>query len=303
MEASLTGWKESRWPRTWQRELTAALARVVQDAHDRGIIHRDLKPANVLVSGSRNAPLDPARLKLTDFGLAKRLDAEEPTSATSPGVIIGTPSYMAPELATGRAAESGPAVDIYGLGAILYELLTGQPPFCGESPLDTLRQVVNRPPVAPSQLNPEILPAIEAICLRCLEKEPAARYATAQDLAVELERFAARGHVVPSQPQAVASDRRRYRGKVLASLAVLAVAAVLGTVLFRVENRPTGEALQRQQFSSLHPRVARGFPRARVTGAKEKLSLPDRWRRWQRDQRWLPSTLAVTSIVATLTYH
>jgi serine/threonine-protein kinase len=116
--------------------LVAALARVVQDAHDRGIIHRDLKPANVLVNGLRDEPLDPAQLKLTDFGLAKRLDVEIPTFSTLPGAIIGTPSYMAPELATGRAAESGPAVDIYGLGAILYELITGRPPFGGESPLE-----------------------------------------------------------------------------------------------------------------------------------------------------------------------
>ena len=217
--------------------LTAALAHVVQDAHDRGIIHRDLKPANVLVSGTRDAPLDPARLKLSDFGLATRLNDEGPTSASTPGVIIGTPSYMAPELATGRATDDGPGVDIYGLGAILYELLTGQPPFCGESPSDTVQQVVNRPPVAPSQLNKEIVPAIEAICLRCLEKQPAARYATAQELAEELERFAAGAHLVNSKPHARSGGRPRYKRELIASLVASAMAAVLGIVLLQLKNR------------------------------------------------------------------
>jgi serine/threonine protein kinase len=218
--------------------LTASLARVVQDAHNRGVIHRDLKPANVLVSGPRDAPLDPARLKLTDFGLAKRLNDEGSASASTPGMIIGTPSYMAPELATGRAAENEPGVDIYGLGAILYELLTGQPPFCGDSPLHTVQQVVNIPPPAPSQLNKEIVPAIEAICLRCLEKEPAARYATAQELAEELERFASRAHLVNSKPQARSGGRPRYKRTVIASLVASAMAAVLGIVLFQLKSRP-----------------------------------------------------------------
>jgi serine/threonine protein kinase len=219
--------------------LTAALARVVQDAHDGGIIHRDLKPANVLVSGPRGAPLDPARLKLTDFGLAKRLGAEDHTSSTSPGLIFGTPSYMAPELATGRTAESGPAVDIYGLGAILYELLTGQPPFCGESPLDTVHQVVSRPPVAPTRLNKDIQPTIEAICLKCLEKEPTARYSTAQELADELERFASARNLVNLKPKTRPGDRSRQRRIVLASLGAgtSAFAVVLGTLLCYLQNR------------------------------------------------------------------
>ncbi len=173
--------------------ITSALARVVQEAHDRGIIHRDLKPANVLVAGPRDEPLDPARLKLTDFGLARRLDQDSPAHASLSGMVLGTPSYMAPEQARNRAMTVGPAIDVYGLGAIFYELLTGRPPFRGDSPIETVFQVVGQRPDPPSHVDHRVPGSLDAICLKCLEKDPKRRYLTARDLADELDRFLSDG--------------------------------------------------------------------------------------------------------------
>jgi serine/threonine protein kinase/WD40 repeat protein len=159
--------------------LTAALARGVQAAHQAGVIHRDLKPGNVLLTAS--GP------KVTDFGLAKKLD--DATGLTATGVVLGTPGYMAPEQASGQAKQVGPAADVYGLGAILYACLTGRPPFQAATPLDAILQVLSDPPVPPSQLRRRIPPALEAICLKCLAKEPRRRYASAAALADGLERF------------------------------------------------------------------------------------------------------------------
>src|SRR5438876_3369241 len=143
------------------------LARAMHFAHQRGIVHRDLKPANVLLT----AESDP---KITDFGLAK--EVEGGAGLTQSGVIVGTPSYMAPEQAGGKTKEIGPATDVYALGAILYELLTGRPPFRAENPLDTILQVITNEPVPPSRLQPTLPRDLETICLKCLEKAPAKRY-------------------------------------------------------------------------------------------------------------------------------
>ncbi|MEN6457472.1 MAG: serine/threonine-protein kinase [Thermoguttaceae bacterium] len=161
--------------------LLATVARAVEHLHQQSIIHRDLKPSNILIDGDGEP-------YVTDFGLAKVfLPGSE---ATATGIIAGTPSYMAPEQASGRRAAVGPATDVYSLGAILYELLTGVPPFKAETPLDTLMEVLSGDPPKPRKLNPRVPIGLELICLKCLSKEPADRYASAAALAGDLDRFA-----------------------------------------------------------------------------------------------------------------
>jgi serine/threonine-protein kinase len=160
--------------------LLVPIARAVDHLHRHGILHRDLKPSNILID-PQGQPF------VTDFGLAKVFAGDSQQTAT--GFIAGTPSYMAPEQAWPGSAPIGPACDIYSLGAILYELLTGQPPFREESALDTLLSVRSREPTLPRQLNPRVPSAVEVICLKCLEKDPRRRYASAAALADDLEHY------------------------------------------------------------------------------------------------------------------
>jgi serine/threonine protein kinase len=169
--------------------LVETLARAMQAAHDKGVIHRDLKPANVLLAED-GAP------KILDFGLAKKLDEE---GLTATGAVMGTPSYMAPEQAAGKTRDIGPGTDVYALGAILYECLTGRPPFKGPTTLDTLAQVLADEPVRPRQLQPTTPRDLETICLKCLEKQPGRRYGTAAELADDLGRWQ-RGEPVRARP-------------------------------------------------------------------------------------------------------
>jgi serine/threonine-protein kinase len=160
--------------------LVEVLARAVHHAHERGIVHRDLKPANVLLTRD-NTP------KIADFGLARFLGADGGQSAS--GAVVGTPSYMAPEQADGRGEEVGPLTDVYALGAILYECLTGRPPFRGATLLETLLLVQQEPPDRPRLHNPEVSRSLQAICLRCLAKDSHDRYPSAEALADDLGRF------------------------------------------------------------------------------------------------------------------
>jgi serine/threonine protein kinase len=199
-------------------KLLHALAPAVEYAHQHAVLHRDLKPANILLAFSDasqkrsdaerfcEASLNDFVPKITDFGLAKRL--EEDAGQTQSGSIIGTPNYMGPEQAAGRIRAVGPAADVYGLGAILYELLTGRPPFKAATALETLELVRVREPVAPTQLQPKIPRDMETICLKCLHKEPQRRYASAQELADDLRRFLA-GEPIRARP--VSGPERLWR--------------------------------------------------------------------------------------------
>jgi tetratricopeptide (TPR) repeat protein/predicted Ser/Thr protein kinase len=163
-------------------KILETLARAMHYAHEHNIIHRDLKPANVLLT-SDGIP------KITDFGLAKRLEQKEDSSKTRTGTLMGTPSYMSPEQAAGRTRDIGPLSDQYTLGAILYEMLTGRPPFLGATMLETIIQVRTREPVPPTQLQATTPHDLEIICLKCLQKEPGKRYGNAGELADDLRRF------------------------------------------------------------------------------------------------------------------
>jgi tetratricopeptide (TPR) repeat protein len=200
--------------------LLESLARAIHYAHECGIVHRDLKPANVVMTESRQP-------KITDFGLAKLLEDER--GATFSGTILGTPSYMAPEQLRGGSREVTPAADVYALGAILYELLTGRPPFKGATPLSTLDQVANQEPLVPSKLQRTTPPELETICLKCLEKEPSKRYATALELADDLRRFLD-GRPILARPlgawQRAAKWARRRPG-IASAVAAAALAMVL----------------------------------------------------------------------------
>jgi tetratricopeptide (TPR) repeat protein/tRNA A-37 threonylcarbamoyl transferase component Bud32 len=167
-----------------------ALARAMAAAHERGVIHRDLKPANVLLTKD-------GQPKITDFGLAKRL--EDDSGLTKSGTLMGSPSYMSPEQARGATHEVGPPADQYSLGAILYELLTGRPPFVGTTVVETLLQVRTHEPVPPTRLQPKCPRDLETICLKCLQKEPDKRFADCQALADDLHRFLA-GEPIKARP-------------------------------------------------------------------------------------------------------
>lgn len=161
-------------------QLVATLARAVHIAHEHKVVHRDLKPANIMLMADGSP-------KITDFGLAQRFGGE--SALTYTGARIGSPSYMAPEQALGTAGAFCPGVDIYALGAILYEMLTGRPPFRAESAAETQRQVISQQPALPTRLNAQVPRDLETICLKCLSKEPRRRYCTAADLADDLDRF------------------------------------------------------------------------------------------------------------------
>jgi serine/threonine-protein kinase len=180
--------------------LVQTLAQAMEAAHQAHVIHRDLKPANVLLSKDGTP-------KITDFGLAKRLDVA--AGQTTSGAILGTPSYMAPEQASGNTRQIGPAADVYALGAILYECLTGRPPFMAATMTDTLLQVLQQEPVPPRQLQPGSPRDLETICLKCLEKDPRRRYPRAENLAQDLERFL-QGKPITARPVSIVGQVTKW---------------------------------------------------------------------------------------------
>src|SRR5262249_680141 len=215
--------------------LVVTLAEAVSAAHQGGILHRDLKPANVLLTPDGTP-------KISDFGLARRLESGE--RLTQSGAIVGTPSYMAPEQARGRTPALGPPVDIYALGAILYELLTGRPPFQGETAADTVLQVISQEPVPPSCLNARVprwglkgrVPRdLETICLKCLHKEPPRRYASAAALAEDLRCFL-HGEAIAARPEGRLERLARMMRRRPALVVGLTAGMLLATAL--VGGRP-----------------------------------------------------------------
>lgn len=203
-------------------QLVANVAKAVHFAHQRGIIHRDLKPGNILID-ENGSP------HVTDFGLAKSLSGD--SQLTHTGAVVGTPSYMAPEQASGDGKRVTTAADIYGLGAILYAVLTGRPPFEGPTPLDTLLQVQNQPPDSPHKTSPAVDAELEIICLKCLAKAPQDRYHSAGELADDLERWVRREPIRAAPPNLARLLRRwvneNFRGAALVVLLGLAIGCMI----------------------------------------------------------------------------
>jgi serine/threonine protein kinase len=225
------------WSSRAAARLIATLAAAIHSAHERGVVHRDLKPANVLLTADGTP-------RISDFGLAKRLDSQ-------PGVkvpltcnfdFLGTPSYMAPEQVAGTTGRIGPATDVYGLGAILYELLTGRPPFKTGNAMDTLLCLLDEEPVPPRHLNRRIPPDLEAVCLKCLEKLPGKRYSTAQELAEDLQRFVADEPVVARKLGPFGRLRRWTSHRPALAATVFAVSVFYTNHLLLLVLRDSGES-------------------------------------------------------------
>jgi WD40 repeat protein len=280
-------------PLTDAARMIETLARAVHYAHERGIVHRDLKPANILLHakseirnpksesgtgpgidlpdsdfGFRISDLEP---KVTDFGLAKQLDSEQ--CYTHTGAVLGTPMYMAPEQAEGRIKDIGPCTDIYALGAILYHLLTGRPPFRGATILETLEQVRLEDPLPPSRLQPRLPRDLDTICLRCLEKHPLRRYATAAALADDLHRFL-NGQPILARPTSLWertvkwARRRPAVAGLLAALALVVVLAFAGmTWLWLDAARERDAAAAARQHAERQEQLARAAEQGAVAAA------------------------------------
>jgi serine/threonine-protein kinase len=201
--------------------VVAAVARAVADLHAHDIVHRDLKPSNILLDAA-------GRPYVTDFGLAKLVEGD--SGMTQSGTILGTPAYMPPEQATGHGKEVGPAADVYALGAVLYECLTGRPPFREEAPLDTLLAVLESEPEPPRRLNPAVPRVLERVCLQCLDKQPARRYPSADALADALESYL-KGELVPTRRAGPVERLRRWGRREPALASRLAALAMFSLVV------------------------------------------------------------------------
>ena len=253
----------------------ATIARAIAYAHEHGVLHRDLKPSNILIDGSDQP-------RITDFGLAKRLTGST-TSLTLSGEALGSPTFMPPEQAAGKHKLIGPSSDVYGLGAILYYLVTSRPPFVADNLSMAVRQVQDQEPVSPRMLNPGVPRDLETICLKCLQKEPSKRYATAGELADELDRFR-RGEPILARPVGPAGRAWRWcrRRPALAALAaaVVALAAVSTTVAARMTMAQEGR--ERERYRANFQLAAARIEEGSIDVALETLlDCPERFRHWE----------------------
>ncbi|HEY4272358.1 MAG TPA: FlgO family outer membrane protein [Candidatus Udaeobacter sp.] len=236
-------------------ELIAKLARTVHYAHGHGVLHRDIKPGNILIDKQG----DP---HLTDFGLARLMESD--STVTSTRDVMGTPSYMAPEQATGNDDQLTSATDVYGLGAVLYQLLTGHPPFTGETSYETIRLLLNTEPRSPRLLNPKIHRDLCTICLKCLEKDPQRRYSSAFALAEDLEHWLKHEPIQAKRTGFVTHGRKWVqRNPVVAALiaSLVALAAALGWNVWKSElvSRPAAKSIAVLPFSNLSKEEANAF--------------------------------------------
>jgi hypothetical protein len=281
--------KEALPPPDRAAALVSTVARAMDHAHQRGVIHRDLKPANVLL-------MTDGTPKITDFGLAKQLEAD--SAQTRTGAVMGTPSYMAPEQALGRSHDIGPLTDVYALGAILYEALTGRPPFRGDSILETLEDVRTKEPEPPSKVRPGVPRDLETICLKCLAKDPQQRYASALALANDLDRFRAGEPILARREGILARARRtlrRHAGKIAAAvlIALVSIAALL--VVFSERTSSRVAELEKEILSALDESKLQGA--VEYVAAVERLidelaelapdrATEERQKLWQRLGQW-----------------
>jgi eukaryotic-like serine/threonine-protein kinase len=246
---SLAQWLAARTtpvPVRLAAEWLAVLADAVQYVHAHGIYHRDIKPGNILLDPRSDPPSGEQMFvpRLTDFGLAKLREAQ--TESTRSGVVMGTLSYMAPEQVEGRVRDIGPATDVYGLGAVLYEVLAGRPPFRGATDADTLSQVLTEEPVPLRRVRRDVALDLETVCLKCLEKEPVRRYASAADLASDLRCFLS-GEPIQARPVGRIERlgkwvRRRPAKTILFALGVLLMLVVVGSALLLASREQAHDA-------------------------------------------------------------